>query len=170
MILNLGEVAICRGCPICISSTLPPHHPVVGDQLVKGYVLTCVCWLSYTGFGTVYFLLLISSLGAVGLVTCISFLVGGPGACPLVDGVGFDPPMGRAMLRCGFGLRRSLRSLYADGWDFVPSLSCLVWGIPALEPTGCWVGPDLGGNIPSKLSAFRWIFSDIFTYLLSFIS
>lgn len=53
-------------------------------------------------------------------------LPGGRAWCLPVDEVGFDPPMGRAMLRCGFGLRRSLRSLYADGWDFVPSL-LVVW-------------------------------------------
>ena len=29
------------------------------------------------------------------------------------------------------------------GLCFCP-VGCLVWGVPALEPTGCWVGPGLG--------------------------
>ena len=28
------EVALCRGCPVCPSSTLPSHHPKARDQLV----------------------------------------------------------------------------------------------------------------------------------------
>ena len=40
------------------------------------------------------------------------------------------------------------------------------WGVPALEPIGCWVGPGFGANDPSKMSAsskssWRWILLNI---------
>ena len=41
-------------------------------------------------------------------------------------------------------------------------VDCLAWGLPALEPTSCRVGPGLGANVPSKMSAFRWVFPDMF--------
>ena len=32
-------------------------------------------------------------------------------------------------------------------------VGCLAWGIPALEPTGCWVGPGLGEKMAASKSA-----------------
>ena len=36
MFLVLGELALCRGCPMCSSSSLPCHHPRARFQLVLG--------------------------------------------------------------------------------------------------------------------------------------
>lgn len=47
-------------------------------------------------------------------------------------------------------LRKTLGSLFADWWGCVPAIG-LTSGIPALESTGYWLGPDLGEKIaPSK--------------------
>ena len=69
--------------------------------------------------------------------------------------LGLGPLVGRAMprdvSRGGCGLRKSLGSLSVDGWGCIPTL-LVVWS-EELEPTGCWVGPGLGANDSSKMSA-----------------
>ena len=56
MFLSLGEVALCKGCPLCPSSTLSSCHPRVPEQ-----VLITMCGLSSTDCGVVVFLLLVST-------------------------------------------------------------------------------------------------------------
>ena len=87
--LDLGEVALCRGCPMCPSSTLPSHQspkhqgpagPRVGsDQCVQtqfhrlwgfSFLASGVCLL----------------VGEGGLEACAGFPVGGASTCPLVSG------------------------------------------------------------------------------------
>ena len=50
------------------------------------------------------------------------------------------------------GLRKTLGSLFADWWGCVPAIG-LTSGIPALESTGYWLGPDLGEKIASSKRA-----------------
>ena len=57
--------------------------------------------------------------------------------------------MSRGMSRGGYGLRRSLGSLSANGCGCVPTL-IFVWPEASLEPVA--VGPGLGSNDPSKMS------------------
>ena len=58
--------------------------------------------------------------------------------------------MSRGMSRGGYGLRRCLGSLSANGCGCVPTLT-FVWPEASLEPVA--VGPGLGSNDPSKMSA-----------------
>ena len=56
--------------------------------------------------------------------------MGGIGACPLVDGAGLIPLVGRSMsngvFRGSCELRKTLGSQSSDGWDYVPTLF-VVW-------------------------------------------
>ena len=65
-------------------------------------------------------------MGEACLEACAEFLVGGANTCPLVGGAGLGPLVGRAvsrgMSRGGCGLRKSLGSLAADEWGYVPAL------------------------------------------------
>ena len=56
-----------------------------------------------------------------------------------------DRAASRGVPRGGCGLRKSLGHLSPDGWSCVPC--CGLFRIPALEPTGYWVGPGLGAKI-----------------------
>ena len=47
------------------------------------------------------------------------------------------------------------------------AVGCLAWVTAALESTGCLVGPGLGVNVPSKMSAFRQVLPDMFTAFIS---
>lgn len=111
---------------------------------------------SFLAFG---FCLLV---GKAGLEASVGILVGGADACPLVGGSWFLALwLARLCLRC---VQRwlwalwSLGSLSADGWGFVFP-SCLAWGVPALVPTGFWVGPSLCSNATTcQLPAlFLWL-------------
>ena len=42
-------------------------------------------------------------------------------------------------------------------------VGCLSWGILALEPTGCCVGPSLGADVLNKMLAFRCVLLGMFT-------
>ena len=102
------------------------------------------------------------------LDSCAGFLVGGGVACPLVGRAGSWPlwwarAMSRGMSRGDCGFRKFLGSMSDDGWGCLQLICCLAWGILALEPTGYWVGPGLGDNDPSKMSAFRWVLLHMFT-------
>lgn len=55
--------------------------------------------------------------------------------------------------RGGCGFRKSLGNLSSDGWGCSCSVGCLICGISVPDPTDCWVGPGLGANDPSKISA-----------------
>ena len=48
-------------------------------------------------------------------------------------------------------LRKTLSSLSADGWVYVPTLSA--WDVPALEPTAGWVEPGLGEKMAASSRA-----------------
>lgn len=56
-----GEVALCRGCPMCPRHIILSHHPKARALLVSGKFLTHVCWFSSTGYEIIIFLLLISA-------------------------------------------------------------------------------------------------------------
>lgn len=62
----------------------------------------------------------------------------------------FDPlvsyAMSRAMSRGSCGLRKSLGSLSALGWDYIPT-QLAVWP-EVSQLCCCWVGPGLGSNLP----------------------
>ena len=67
--------------------------------------------------------------------------MGGTGACLLVG-----TAVLRGVFRGSCGLSQTLSSL-SDGWWvglYTCPLGCLASGVPALEPSGCWVGPGLG--------------------------
>ena len=69
-----------------------------------------------------------------GIEACAGFLVGGAGACALVGGAGSWPSGGQGLSRDmstgGYGLRMTLGSLSADGWDWV-------FPVPDGHPDGC---------------------------------
>ena len=68
MFLDLGEVTLCGGCPVCLSSALPSHHLMARDQLVPGEFLTCVWRLTSAACRIIVSLLLVSALWWVRLV------------------------------------------------------------------------------------------------------
>ena len=78
-------------------------------------------------------------------VTCVSFLVGGTGACVLVGGVDLVLLVGRATSSGVFWgvceLIMTLGCLSANGWDYVPVL-LVVWH-RAFITGACW---PLGGT------------------------
>lgn len=76
------------------------------------------------------------------------------GVYPLVVELSFGP-LCRAVSK-GYGLKMSLGSLGLC----VSLLSYLARGVPALEPTGCSVGPGLGAKDPSQMSASRRVHTD----------
>ena len=45
-------------------------------------------------------------------------------------------------------------------------VSCLAWGVPVVIPTGCWVGPGLGDNDPSKVPASRRVHADQYSWYI----
>ena len=85
MFLNLGEVALCRGCPMYHSSTFSSHYPMARNELFLGSfwpvfahsVLQAVeLWFSYSSVCPL--------VGEAGWEACAGFLERGVGACPLV--------------------------------------------------------------------------------------
>ena len=69
-------------------------------------------------------------MGKVGPGGCAGFLLGGTGACPLVDGAGSCASGGQGHVRVVFwgvcGLSMTLGCLSADGWGCIPVL-LVVW-------------------------------------------
>ena len=117
----------------------------------------CVCGLLSTGWKTVA---LLSSgvcplVGVIGPEACAGFLVGGTGACLLVGGAGSCPSGGQSCVtRCvyrwlwaQYGFRHPV--CWWVGLCFYPA-GCLAWGITALEPVGCWVGPGLDAKMATS--------------------
>ena len=63
---------------MCLSSTLPSHHPKARDQLVPGQVLACL-WIQFHRLQRHSFLAsgVCPLLGEAGQGTCESYMVGG---------------------------------------------------------------------------------------------
>ena len=88
MFLNLGEVALCRGCLMCLCLSPKgqgPAGPRVGSDL---HLQTELHKLQDHSFLVSGVCLLV---GEAGLETCAGFLVGGASVCPLVGGAGSWP-------------------------------------------------------------------------------
>ena len=63
--------------------------------------------------------------------------------------------MSRSVFIGGFWLRVTLGSLSADGRGCVPPpVGCLAWGLPALDPAGCWVGSGVGAKMATSGRAY----------------
>ena len=76
----------------------------------------------------------------------------------------------RGVSRGGSELKKSLDSLSADWWGCISPIWLFGLNHPALAPTNCWVGPELGVNDLSQMSASsesscRWILPKISTTL-----
>ena len=88
MFLDLGEVALCRRCPLRPSNALPSRHPRASDP---GRVASDLCLQTkFHRLRDCSFLAsaVCSLLSEAGLETCAGLLVGRPSACPLVGGAG----------------------------------------------------------------------------------
>ena len=96
--LNLGEVALYRGCLLCHRSTLPLHHPKTRDRLVPWWILTWACRLSSVGCWIVVFLLLVLLPGEWGWSRGLCRLPGKRSQCVLTSGWNWiGPVVGRTM-------------------------------------------------------------------------
>ena len=112
-------------------------------------------------------------VGEAGLEACAGFLVRGASACLLVGGPGSWSSCGQGHVKgCVYSWlwAQEVFGQHVCWWVWLYShlVCCLAWGIPALEPTGCWVRPGLSAKDPSKIysssqSSHRWTLPDMST-------
>ena len=88
------------------------------------------------------------------------FLVEGVAACPLVGRAGSWPSGVQGCVK--WHMKRWLRvqEVFRVGCPLIASaasllVGCLNSGVPALNPTGCWIGPDLYAKGPQWLHSVR---------------
>ena len=99
-------------------------------------------------------------MGQAGLEACVNFLVGRASACPLRGRAGSWPSGVQGCVQ--WHMKRWLRvqEVFRVGCPLIASaasllVGCLNSGVPALNPTGCWIGPDLYAKGPQWLHSVR---------------
>lgn len=163
MFLDLGEVTLCRWFPMYRSSTVPSHYQGPGTSWFH-----CRFWPvssdSDSVFRLQYHTFLVSGdcpmMDEAGLGAHEVFLVEGVAACPLVNRAGSWPSGVQGCVK--WHVKRWLRvqEFFRAGCPLMAGaasllVGCLDSGVPALNPTGCWIGPDLYAKGPQWLHSAR---------------
>lgn len=99
MFLDLKEVIFCKGSPLCLSSTLPSHHPPGRCQQWSQGMFWTVFALSSIGWRIVIFFWSLSLVGEADLEVCKGFLALVASAFPLVRGIGSWPTGGQGCVK-----------------------------------------------------------------------
>ena len=153
--LSLGGVDLCRRYLMHPNSPLSYCHPRPRGQRIPRWSLAWICEV-HCRLWNWTFLLLCLPPGGWGSCRGLGRLCSLRDQCLPTGGWNWV----LAPWWAGPCLGACLEATVGSG-DGCPCLDCcLAWGVPAGEPTGCWVGPDLGAKVSASRRAHRWLLPD----------